>query len=259
MFEVKNLSSCWNIKSEKTVFSNLDFSLPQNELTALCGINGCGKSTLLSVMAGIIPPNLKLKGEVIVDGKNILAQKPKDNARKISFLIQSENNVWDISVEKLIEGGRFVHQKWYENSSVQDKQLIDSAVQALHLEALKNRSISTLSGGELQRVRIARSIVQETPYILLDEPLTGLDLNFQKDLMVLLKDLCRQGKTVFLSIHDINFASIHSDNMILLKKNRSGFFRGTPNQMMTNEILSQVFGTGFEIYTHPVTGSKQII
>jgi len=258
MFEVRNLSSCWNLKSDKPVFSNLNFILPQNELTALCGINGCGKSTLLSAMAGIVPPNLKLEGQVLVDGKNFLEQKARENARQVSFLIQNENNVWDITVEKLIEGGRFVHQKWYENNSDYDNQIIDSAISALHLEALRNRPISTLSGGEVQRARIARSIVQETPYILLDEPLAGLDLNFQKDLLLLLKDLCKKGKTIFLSIHDINFASIYADNMILLKQDRTGFFSGKPDEMMREEILTQVFGISYQIYTHPVTGSRQI-
>lgn len=261
MFEVKNLSAEWKNKtgnSQSQVFSNITFSLPENSLTALCGINGSGKSTLLSVMAGIPSSSLSVIGDVILNGQKIQSQSIKERAKQISLLVQNEVNVWNISARKLVENGRFIHQKWYENQSAEDDKIVDEAIKSLGLWNLQNRTISNLSGGELQRFRIARSLAQGTPYIFLDEPLAGLDLNHQKELINLLKQLCKNGKTVCLSIHDLNLASMCADNLILMKKNREGVFQGNSNDMIKNEILFEVFGCNFEIFAHPVSGAKQI-
>lgn len=259
MFEVRNLSAKWKNKSlNSKVFSNVSFMLPENSLTALCGINGSGKSTLLSVMAGINPTGLIFSGDVILDELNLQTISVKERAKKISMLVQNETNVWEISARKLVENGRFVHQRWYETQSDEDNKIVDEVIKSLGLWDLQYRPISNLSGGELQRFRIARALVQETSYIFLDEPLAGLDLNYQKELINLLKQLCRKGKTICLSIHDINLASISADNLILMKKDRSGIFQGKPDQMLNNEILLEVFGCNFEIFTHPVSGAKQI-
>lgn len=259
MLEICNLSASWKIskKSDSTIFSNVNFTLPQNELTALCGINGSGKSTLLSVIAKIIPNNLNYSGKILVNGKP-LPNNLKERAKLISYLTQTETNIWDISVEDLIKNGRYAYQKWYETNTSQDTKIIDSAMCVMQLEHLKNRTLSTLSGGELQRVRIARSLVQETPYILLDEPLAGLDLVFQKELILLLKDLCKKGKTIFISIHDINFASLYTNNLVLLKKNRTGIVSGSPQKVMTADTLKEIFTSSFEIFNHPITNVKQV-
>lgn len=259
MFEVKNLSAEWKNKSGNSkVFSNVSFTLPEKTLTVLCGINGSGKSTLLSVMAGIAPVELSVSGNILLDSQDMQNQPVKERAKKISMLVQNEINAWDITARKLVENGRFVYQKWYENQSAEDDKIVDEAIQSLGLGNLQNRPISKLSGGELQRFRIARSLAQKTPYIFLDEPLAGLDLNYQKELINLLKELCKSGKTICLSIHDINLASMCADNMILMKKNRSGILQGTSEQMMNNEILFEIFGTEFKIFQHPISGVKQI-
>lgn len=259
MFEVKNLSAEWKNKSGNIkVFSDVSFVLPEHSLTALCGVNGSGKSTLLSVMTGLLPQSLFVNGEVLLNQKNLINQNVRERAKQISFLVQNEFNAWDITARKLVENGRFVYQKWYENQSAEDEKIVDEAIEILGLKELQNRQISCLSGGELQRFRIARSLAQQTPYIFLDEPLAGLDLNYQKDLIQLLQNLCKQGKTICLSIHDLNLAAQCSDNMILMKKDRSGTFQGNANQMLDSEILKLAFGCDFEVYNHPVTGAKQI-
>lgn len=258
MFEVKNLSSAWKTTASE-VFSNVTFALPQGKLTALCGVNGCGKSTLLSVMAGIPPVDLKVEGTVTVGSDQILNQKAKDRAKNVAFLVQNETHAWEITGRRLVENGRFVHQKWYENTTEKDSQIVDKVIAQLALTDLQNRPISNLSGGELQRFRIARALAQETPYILLDEPLAGLDLNYQKELMQLLQQLCAQGKTICISIHDVNMAATYAHQMILMKKDRKGIFQGPPEEMFTPEVIEQTFGEGFKIFTHPVTGKVQII
>lgn len=259
MFEVKNLNVNWKTKkSISPVFSNVTFTLPENQLTTLCGVNGSGKSTLLSIMAGIIPETLQVDGGVLLGGVEVLNQPVKERAKKIAFLIQNETNAWDITARKLVENGRFTYQKWYENQTANDIKIVDDAIKALNLTELENRPIANLSGGELQRFRIARALAQETPFIFLDEPLAGLDLNFQKELMQILKSLCNKGKTICISIHDINLASTFSDNMLLLKKDRSGIIQGTPKEILSPSTVKDVFGSGFELYNHPVTGAIQL-
>lgn len=264
MINIQNLSASFQ---NTPVFSNLNFSLPENSITALCGINGSGKSTLLSLMAGIIPDSLCTQGNIFIDGQDILLQKHgkntpcTKNAGKISFLEQNEKNFWDITVRELVSDGRFIHRKWHQHFlplNKTDSFFIEQALSFLSLQKMQDRRISTLSGGEFQRVRIARSLAQQTKYIFLDEPLTALDITFQKELLNILKQLCTQGKTICLSIHDLNFASNYADSLLMLRQDGNGIFSGTPDELLQKHILSQVYGTDFSIFLHPVTQKKQI-
>ena len=255
MFTVENLCASYN---GKKVFENVSFSLEEKSITALCGLNGSGKSTLLSLMSGISNPSMSVSGKVFLDGSDVLRQKAKVTARRISYLVQDEHSVWNISVKNLIDGGRFVHRKWFEESTEEDERIISEAMEMLSLTELKDRPISTLSGGEYQRARIARSFVQQTDYIFLDEPLSSVDITYQNGLMNILRDLCGKGKTVCISIHDINLASQFADSMIFMKKDRSGIITGTASDMMTEQTLMQTYGKNFRIFNHPVTGKKQI-
>ncbi len=255
MFTVENLCASYN---GKKVFEDVSFSLKENSITALCGMNGSGKSTLLSLMSGIVHPSLKIDGGIFLDGKNILRQRPKDTAKKISYLVQDENPAWNVTVEKVVDCGRFAHRKWYELSTPGDRKIIDGSMELLSISGLRNRPVSTLSGGEYQRTRIARSLAQETDYIFLDEPLSSVDITHQRNLLDILRDLCQKGKTVCISIHDINLASQFSDRMILMRNDRTGIFHGPSDEMMSNVFLRQTYGKDFQIFTHPVTGKKQV-
>lgn len=258
MFKVVNLCAEWQKSQEWQVFSNISFNVKENSITALCGINGIGKSTLLSLMAGIKPEGLRVSGKILLDNKNILLQKPKENARMISYLIQNEKCIWDISVRKLVETGRYVHQKWYETVTSEDEKIIDDAIYAMNLQNIQDKNVNTVSGGEFQRARIARALAQQTPYIFLDEPLASLDLRYQKDLISILNNLCRNGKTVFLSIHDINLAAACAQQIVMMKSNGSGILEGTPEELITERNLAEVFDCPLEIYRHPITGKLQV-
>ena len=146
---------------------------------------------------------------------------------------------------------------WGFASQADDKRAELNEVQS-QMQKMQDRRISTLSGGEFQRVRIARSLAQQTKYIFLDEPLTALDITFQKELLNILKQLCTQGKTICLSIHDLNFASNYADSLLMLRQDGNGIFSGTPDELLQKHILSQVYGTDFSIFLHPVTQKKQI-
>lgn len=258
MFKVVNLCAEWQKSQDQQVFSNISFTVKENSITALCGINGIGKSTLLSLMAGIKPEGLRVSGKILLDNKNILLQKPKENARMISYLIQNEKCIWDISVRKLVETGRYVHQKWYETVTSEDEKIIDYAIYAMNLQNIQDKNVNSVSGGEFQRARIARALAQQTPYIFLDEPLASLDLRYQKDLISILNNLCKNGKTVFLSIHDINLAAACAQQIVMMKSNGSGILEGTPEELITDRNLAEVFDCPLEIYRHPITGKLQV-
>ncbi|MBQ5384329.1 MAG: ABC transporter ATP-binding protein [Treponema sp.] len=255
MFTVENLFASYN---GKKLFSDVSFSLEKNSVTALCGLNGSGKSTLLSLMSGIVPPSLKISGKIQLDKENVLAQKPKITAKKISYLVQGEHPAWNISVEDMVDGGRFVHRRWYEESSASDKRIIDEAMNLLSISELRHRKISTLSGGEYQRSRIARSFAQQTDYIFLDEPLSSLDVIYQTNILEILNVLAAKGKTIFISVHDINLASQFCKQMILMKRDRSGIIAGRTDDIINEDFLMQAYGKKFKIFTHPITGKKQI-
>lgn len=261
VFEVNDLCGAWKNKSGSKipVFSNVSFCLKQKGINALCGINGSGKSTLLSVLSGIAPDNLDFAGCVKIDDSNLKDLSVKERARKISFLVQKEENAWDITGRKLVENGRFVYEKWYAGLSKNDVCIVDQVINLLGLNELENKKLSQMSGGEVQRFRIARCLAQETDYIFLDEPLTGLDLNHQKELIDLLKQLCNQGKTVLLSIHDVNLAARCADNLLFLKKDRAGIYTGPAKDLMQPSVIEEVFGNGFQLYSHPVSGVNQIL
>ena len=256
MLKVENLCASYN---GKKVFENVSFSLNQNSITALCGLNGSGKSTLLSLMSGICFPSLKISGKVLLDGKNILKQSPKITAKQISYLVQDEHSAWNINVEKLVDGGRFVHRKWYEESNQLDKKIITKSLCSVSLEDYEKRFISTLSGGEYQRARLARSFAQQTPYIFLDEPLAAIDVIHQKNILQMLKEFCEtEDKTICISIHDINLAAQFADYIILMKENRSGIIFGHPDEIINEDSLFQTYGKKFQLFKHPITKKIQI-
>ncbi len=254
MFKIENLCAAYD---RKIVFQNVSLELKKETLTALCGLNGSGKSTLLSLMSGIKNPALTISGQVLLNGQKVLGRKEKLNAKDISYLVQEETSVWNLTAKEIVEEGRFVHKKWFEDYSKSDERLVEKIMEELSILDLKDRPVSTLSGGEFQKVRIARSLAQETDYIFLDEPLSSVDISYTNKLMNLLKKLCRDGKTVCISIHDINIASQYADQIALMKKDRSGIICGEPEKMMDENFLEQAYGTRFEIFLHPVTHKKQ--
>lgn len=256
MFKVENLSAFYD---KKRVLNNVSFELKENCITALCGLNGSGKSTLLSIMSGIVSRNLTFDGKILLNENSLLKMGTKEIAKNISYLIQNEYSVWDKTVEDLIFEGRFVHKKWYQDATKnpKDRQTVTNAMETLSISHLKNRTISTLSGGEFQKARIARCLAQETKYIFLDEPLSSIDFSYQKEFMLTLKNLCNKNKTICLSIHDLNLAFQFTDQIILIKRDGE-LVQGPAQDIASKEILSQAYNKNFDIFNHPITQKRQI-
>lgn len=259
LVQVKELSA-WYGKHQ--VLGNISFSMKAGDFICLSGLNGCGKSTLMSLLAGLGRHKLTTTGSILLEGCPLHQLKSKQRAKIISYMSQTEANLWNFTVQDVILTGRYCHTGFTGIYSQQDREIAREAANQLQLQHLLYRRIHSLSGGEFQRVRIARSFCQQPKVLLLDEPAANLDLALRHDLLQATKELAlKQGTAVLMSIHDINLASAFAQTLALLrpwnsfKENQTHtpqLLLGSPQQVMTPENLQQVYNRNFQIFTHPI-------
>ena len=214
------------------------------EVTALVGPNGSGKSTLLKGLADQLALD---DGTVMLDGKDVHALETKELARKLGLLSQENTSPESISVEKLVEHGRYPHRGFFDSMTDEDRQAIDRAISLAGVEHLREREVGSLSGGQKQLVWIAMVLAQETDVLLLDEPTTFLDLHHQLEVMEIVETLRDESDiTVVLVLHDIDQAARYADRMVALKDGAI-YERGTPEEVVTEELLAEVFEIDAEV------------
>ena len=175
-------------------------SFDPGKIFTIVGKNGCGKSTLLKSCAGLLQPK---DGAVLLDGKELSGYSDCERAQKLSYLSQSRNTP-NITVERLMAHSRFPHLGYPKKLREEDRAIISQSIRLLQLEEFRDKSLITLSGGERQRVYLAMQIAQDAPFLLLDEPTTYLDIEYQLMLMDLLAELKQQGKTIVMVLHDLD-------------------------------------------------------
>jgi iron complex transport system ATP-binding protein len=232
---------------KKIVVNDITVEIPKGQITSLIGPNGSGKSTLLKTLARILEP---AKGEVFIDGENIQRLDTKTVAQKIASLSQTSTQISGLTVEEIVAYGRFPYQKGFSGLKEQDHHLINWAIEATNLQELKERTLITLSGGQQQRVWIAMALAQDTDILILDEPITFLDPAYQLEILELLQGINRQGKTILMTIHDLNHASRFSDYLLGMK-NGELIFQGTPKEIFTPEKLLNLFDIQATFATMP--------
>ncbi len=236
----------------RVVANNLNHSLRAGEMTCLLGANGIGKSTLLRTLAGFQPP---LDGDILINNNYIVDDVLKfatdanrvdsssnytdtnrvdsdvsacslcslsrqELSRTIGIVLTERPDVRQMTVEALVAMGRQPYTGFWGSLSDIDRQAIDAAISMVGIEALRRRNVAKLSDGERQKVMIAKTLAQQTPIILLDEPTAFLDYHSKVDMLTLLSDICHQtGKTIFLSTHDVELALQLADRLWLMQKN----------------------------------------
>ncbi len=232
------------------IIEDLSLDIQKGAITTIIGENGCGKSTLLKAIGRI----LKLKhGEITVEGLNVHKTSTKKIAQILGMLPQSPKAPNGLSVEEIVEYGRFPHKEKRNGLTANDHAIVDWALEQTDLVAFKERNINALSGGQRQRVWIAMVLAQQTDIILLDEPTTYLDMAYQLEVLQLVQTLNKEkGITVIMVLHDINQASRFSDDLILLRKG-AVVTQGAPKAVMTKENLQKVFDIDAHIITLPDT------
>ena len=205
--------------------------LRTGEVTAICGPNGAGKSTLLQCLAGLLLPE---GGAAMLDGANLASLEPRTRARAIGYLPQEGEIAWDLSVQNLVALGRLPYRDRGEAQ-------VNAAIEALDLETLSTRPVSTLSGGEKARALLARVLAGEPRWLLADEPLAALDLGHQLDLVGRLREVARSGAGVVLVLHDLSLAMNHADRVLVL--DNGGLVADAPPEVALDpELIEQVWG-----------------
>ena len=197
------------------VIHNISFEIAKGENLAIVGPNGCGKSTLLKVICGL----LGFRGQIEIDGANAAVLKPRQRAAKVAMLGQISPVYFAYSVYDTVMMGRYLHMNEFIGTpSRQDKAVVENCLTTVKLWDERDKSINTLSGGQLQRVFLARTLAQDPQIVLLDEPTNHLDLKFQLELIDYLKNWAReQNRSIIGVLHDINLAMRLSDNIMLMK------------------------------------------
>ncbi|HHP7230571.1 MAG TPA: ABC transporter ATP-binding protein [Xenococcaceae cyanobacterium] len=245
-----NLSGGYN---QQSVVTKINLNLQAGEWLSILGANGSGKSTLLKLLCRVIEP---LQGRVLLDGKAIHQLPPHVVARRIAVLPQQQTIPSGLTVEQLVSLGRTPYQPWYQwDLNAKDRVFVDDALKQTQLNSLRQRPVTQLSGGERQRAFLALALAQDPEILLLDEPTTYLDINYQLQLLELLKQLNLKGLTVVTVLHEINLAIRYSDRLALIKKGQL-LTIGETTEVITPENLAQVFGVEVAILDTPV--GKQI-
>ncbi len=241
---------------DKLILKGLDLQLFTDKLSVLAGPNGAGKSTLLFALLGFVRLQ---KGQISLFGKPLQSYRRPELAKLISFVPQESFFQFDYTIFDIVLMGRYPYLGFMQSWSSQDKRKIQNILQNLNLHEMSSRLYSSLSGGEKQRVLIARALAQETRYIFLDESLSELDINHQVEIMELLRQINRQeGIGILLVSHNLNLAANYADDLIFLKSGKV-LGSGKPSQMMQAPMLKELFGMQLATHPHPQSGIPNLI
>ena len=227
--ELKNISF---EPSKKVVIKNVNLEI-RNGITTLLGQNGSGKTTLMKLMCNIIFPS---SGEILINNDNIKKISRNQLARTISYVSQDRENLQGFTVYEYTEMGRFPYQNFIGLYDDISKEIIDDSLKNVNMYRRKDEYINNLSGGEMQILRIARSLAQDVNLIMFDEPTSNLDINNTQIVKNLILDLKNKGKNIIISTHDINFARSLSDYIFMIKKGEI-FNHGITSNVLTNKNI----------------------
>lgn len=211
MIDVKNIS--YHYHGGQEVLKNINFTLERGQFLAILGNNGVGKSTLLKCLNRILKAE---SGEFLLDGENILKMSNHEIAQRIAFVSQNVANT-QMTVHDVVMLGRRPYMKW--GFTEEDHKIVHDAMHRLNLEPLRGRFLNQLSGGERQKVMLARALAQQPKLLLLDEPTSSLDIHNQYQVLKIVRDICHNdGLTAIVVIHDLNLALRFCDRFLLLRQ-----------------------------------------
>lgn len=240
ILDVNGISFDYN---SRPVLDDITFMVEQGQVMAILGPNGVGKTTLLRCINGILRAR---RGSVLVDARDIFSLERMEVARRIGYVAQ-RTDPGRLTVFDAILMGRHPHLRW--KVSAHDLEVVDGAIRRLGLEKLRMRYIDRISGGELQKVAIARALVQEPKLLLFDEPTSNLDLKNQVEILSLIRQVVRQHEVAaVMTMHDLNKALRYADTHLFLKDGAI-FAAGTVDDV-TAEMVEAVYGVPVEIHRY---------
>lgn len=223
------------------VLEDISLTFLDGQISAVLGRNGSGKSTLIRLLLQELQPQ---SGELFLDEERLDTLNTRERAKKAAFLLQ-QSRAADLSVRRMVLHGRFCHLDWPRTYNSQDLTIAKEAMEETGILSLQEKSLQEISGGELQKVLLARMLAQQSSHLLLDEPNTWLDIAAQRDLLRLLEKQAAQGACVVLVLHDLIAALEHAQKLFVLDQGKL-VFEGTPQAFCASGIPESVFGISVE-------------
>ena len=239
MLKLESVSVTLN---NKIIVDKISLEIFKNDFVALIGANGSGKSTLVKSIGNY----LKYDGNIFIDGINIKNFSSKERAKNVSVLLQNNSFYGSYTIFDVVAMGRYAHKGLSTSLTKEDKQIIDESICFANIEHLRNKLIDKVSGGELQRVFLARAFAQQAKLLILDEPVNHLDIEHQVSILKTIDNWRKKdGNTVLCVMHDINHALSYSNKAIALKQGRI-IHQGETTQVINHDSLKDVFN--FDVY-----------
>lgn len=224
-----------------SILKGVSLEVEPGEFVGIIGPNGSGKSTLLKCIYRVLKPQA---GVVRLDGTDMASLSYRKSAQAIAVLAQHNYYNFEFSVEDVVLMGRSPHKRAMERDNAEDYAIVAQALHTVGMETMAKRSFSTLSGGEQQRVILARALAQQTPCLILDEPTNHLDITYQLELMDIVQGL---GRTVVSAIHDLNIAAMYCTRLFVMQQGKL-VASGTPEEVLTPELISRVYGVRAQVF-----------
>ncbi|MFD2308149.1 ABC transporter ATP-binding protein [Enterococcus termitis] len=231
---------------QENIVKSISFQTQKQQFVGIIGANGCGKSTMLKgIYKGIKPQ----AGKVFLDDLDLLSASEKKVAQQLGVVNQFNELNFDLSVFQMVLLGRTPHKKLLESDTQADLDIVHDALAKTNLTGYANRSFLSLSGGEKQRVILARTIAQQPQYMILDEPTNHLDIRYQLEILTCVKNL---GIGVLAALHDLELAAHYCDYVYAMKAGKI-IAEGKPEALFTAELIEEIYEVKCTIYTNPVT------
>lgn len=234
------------------ILQDLSVCIEEASFVGLLGPNGCGKSTLLKNIYRTLKPS---SGTVFLDGNCISEYSNKAFARKIAVMGQENHIEFDMDVLDMVLLGRYAHTKLFSSISQKDREIALEALQEVGMLPYAERNFLSLSGGEKQRVIIARALAQQAEVLILDEPTNHLDICYQFQILDVLKK--QKNRTILAALHDMNLAAMYCDRILMMHQGKIVCL-GTPEEVLTKENIKQYFGVNAQIDVHNITNKIHI-
>ena len=243
-----------NIKvkiSNTDILKGINIDVDNKDFVGIIGPNGSGKSTLLKCIYRTLKPS---SGIIKLDDINLSKLSIKETSRKLAVLSQHNNYNFDFSVKDILLMGRSPHKKFLDRDTKEDYDIIYDSLNKVGMLDFIDRSFLTLSGGEQQRIILARALAQQTDCLILDEPTNHLDIKYQLQLMGIVKNL---NVEVIAAIHDLNIAAMYCDKLYVLKEGIIVAY-GTPKEILTSKLIKDVYGVDSMVIENPTTNLLNI-
>lgn len=255
MITVKNVTGGYNAST--AIVHNLSFTVEKGRFFALLGPNGSGKTTIIRLIMGALSLH---SGDITIDGRDVRKYKPRELAQKVAVMTQENEIGLDFTVQEIVSLGRYPYQKsiFFKENTAEDHDIVEQVMKQTQVWSFKDKAYNALSGGEKQRVLLAKALAQEPDLLLLDEPTNHLDVRHTMELLDLLKQLQMQSNlTIIAILHDLNLASLYADGIGLLC---SGELHGTYNGFLEENAkdFSEVYEVDMQFHSHPEVAKNQI-